>query len=230
MKIQGFQKMTLLDFPNRVACTLFTAGCNMRCPFCHNSLLVTEIDQSFNIDQNEILGFLKKRIGLLDGVCITGGEPLLQPDIEDFIKSIKEIGYKVKLDTNGTSPEKLISLVEKNLVDYVAMDIKNSFEKYAETTGIPNIDLSGIKRSIDFLIHGNVDYEFRTTVVAQFHTVEDIRKIAVSLKGAKRYFLQNFEDSGNLIGENLSCVTKQTLEEMCRIAEKSGIPTSIRGL
>ena len=158
MKISGFQKMTLLDFPGRVACTVFTAGCNLRCPFCHNAALVTHIDESASFSEEEILDYLKKRKGLLDGVCITGGEPLLQAGIEDFIAKIKAIGYAVKLDTNGFYPEKLISLVKGGLVDYVAMDIKNSKEKYAQTTGVEDIDINAVEKSVEFLLQGNIDF------------------------------------------------------------------------
>lgn len=230
MIINGFQKMTLLDFPGKVACTIFTAGCNMRCPFCHNASLVTDIDNSLNMPEEEILSYLSKRQGLLDGVCITGGEPLLQKGIEDFIAKIKALGYAVKVDTNGCFPEKLKRIVEKGLVDYVAMDIKNQFAKYGETVGIEDFDLAPVKESIDFLISSGIDFEFRTTIVKEIHTVEDIAVLSSEIKGAKKYFLQNFVDSGNLIGENLSAHDKSVLEEMKKEAEKN-IPTvSIRGI
>ena len=153
MIINGFQKLTLLDYPGKVACTIFTAGCNLRCPFCHNASLVTHIDSETTFSTEEVLDYLKKRQGSLEGVCITGGEPLLQPDIKEFISEIKNLGYSVKLDTNGTFPEKLKELVNEGLVDYVAMDIKNSKAKYEETAGINNLDLSKIEESVDFLIN-----------------------------------------------------------------------------
>lgn len=230
MKIYGLQKLTLLDYPKKTACTIFTGGCNFRCPFCHNALLVTDIDNSNTYTEEEILDFLAKRKGLLDGVCITGGEPLMQNDIAEFIKKIKELGYKVKLDTNGTFPEKLAELLKNRLVDYVAMDIKNSKEKYAETAGIKNINLSDIEKSINLLKSSDVDYEFRTTVVKEFHTEADIEKIAEWIKGAKSYFLQNFEDSGNLIGENLTPVGKQILDKMKTQAKAFVQNTQIRGI
>lgn len=214
MKINGFQKMTVLDFPTKVACTIFTAGCNLRCPFCHNASLVTHIDNSVSFDENEILAYLKKRTGILDGVCITGGEPLLQPDIENFIAKIKELGYLVKLDTNGCYPDALKNLLDKKLVDYVAMDIKNSKDKYALTVGIDNFDISPIEKSIDILLNCDIDYEFRTTIVKQFHTADDIQDIGVWIKGAKNYFLQNFVDSGDLICGDLSAVEKAELYNM----------------
>lgn len=230
MKIYGLQKLTLLDYPQKTACTIFTGGCNFRCPFCHNALLVTDIDSSNTYSEEKILDFLSKRKGLLDGVCITGGEPLMHSDIIGFITKIKDMGYKVKLDTNGTFPERLKELLDLKLLDYVAMDIKNSKEKYAETTGIHNINISDIEKSIELLKSSDIDYEFRTTVVNEFHTEKDIRDIAEWIKGAKNYFLQNFEDSGNLIGENMTSVSKETLEGMKILAEAFVKNTQIRGV
>ena len=167
MRFYGFQKMTLLDFPGKVACTLFTGGCNMRCPFCHNALLVTELEQGNDTwDEAEVLTFLRRRKGLLDGVCVTGGEPTLQPELAPFLRRVKELGYAVKLDTNGTRPEVLRALVGEGLVDYVAMDVKNSPARYALTAGVPAAELSGVFTSMDFLLSGTVDYEFRTTGTA----------------------------------------------------------------
>lgn len=214
MKINGFQKLTLLDFPGKVACTVFTAGCNFRCPFCHNASLVTHIESENLFDSDEILKYLKKRYGILEGVCITGGEPFLQPDLAEFIAGIKEIGYKVKLDTNGSNPEKLKELVKNGFIDYVAMDIKNCKEKYAKTAGIENLKLQDIEQSVDFLLTGEVNFEFRTTVVKEYHTTEDIRKIGEWIKGAPRYFLQNFVDSGDIIEIGLHPVEKDDLIKM----------------
>ena len=223
MVINGFQKLTLLDFPGKTACTVFTAGCNFRCPFCHNASLVTHIDNRNNINDEEIFSYIEKRRGILEGVCITGGEPLLQNDIEDFIKRIKDLGYAVKLDTNGSRPELLKSLVNKGLVDYVAMDIKNSFEKYSETVGICGFDIRCIEESIDFLLSGVVPFEFRTTVCEELHTAEDIGKIAGRIAGAPKYFIQNFKDSGDIIGKGLTPVSKEKIINMCKTAEKEGI-------
>lgn len=220
MQIHGFQKMTLLDFPGRVACTVFTGGCNLRCPFCHNALLVTKLTDTDIIPTESVFSYLKKRKGILDGVAITGGEPLLQLDIASFIRKIKNMGYAVKLDTNGAYPAKLRDLVEEGIVDYVAMDVKNSKEKYGETVGIPNFNVSKIEESIKFLMSGKVDFEFRTTVVKEFHTVEDIEKLSEWINGAPKYYLQNFTDSGNLIGENLHECGKETLEAMREAASK----------
>lgn len=230
MRIDGLQKMTLLDFPGKVACTVFTGGCNFRCPFCHNALLVTKLPEKPDYSEDEILSFLEKRTGLLDGVAITGGEPLLNPDIADFIRKIRSMGYAVKLDTNGSFPERLKAIVGEGLVDYVAMDIKNCKEKYAETIGLKNLDLSKIEESVEFLKSGAVDYEFRTTVVEQFHTVEDIRAAAEWISGAKRYFLQNFVDSGELICEEVSGVDKETMLKMKSAAADFVPQTEIRGI
>lgn len=228
MVISGFQKMTLLDFPGKVACTIFTGGCNFRCPFCHNALLVTE-DFKAEYSETDILSFLEKRKGLLDGVCITGGEPLLQPDIADFIRKIRSMGYAVKLDTNGSFPVKLKELVNEGLIDYAAMDIKNCMDKYAVTAGSSESILSAINESIDFLLKGYVDYEFRTTVVKEYHTVSDIEAAAQRISGAGRYFLQYFEDSGGLISDGLHPVSKEIMEQMKTAAEKYIPKTAVRG-
>ena len=165
----GFQKMTLLDFPGKVACTLFTGGCNMRCPFCHNALLVKKAAELQEISEETILSYLKKRQGILDGVAITGGEPLLWPDLPLFIEKVRALGFLVKLDTNGTKPAFLKQLVEGGLVDYVAVDIKNSKEKYAETCGILGFSIQPVEDTVSFLLEGHVPYEFRTTVVSEYH-------------------------------------------------------------
>ena len=218
MQINGFQKLTLLDFPGKVACIVFTPGCNFRCPFCHNASLVTHIDGE-SIEEEEILSYLKKRQGLLDGVVVTGGEPTLQGDLADFLGKVKALGYAVKLDTNGTSPEKLKTLVEKGLVDYVAMDIKNTAAKYPVTAGCGSAVLGKVEESIDFLLADTVDYEFRTTVTAELHTPQDIGDIAKRIKGAKRYFLQNFIDSGDIVSPGNSPVTPQVMTEMVKTAQ-----------
>jgi pyruvate formate lyase activating enzyme len=230
MNFSGFQKLTLLDFPGHVACTLFSKGCNFRCPFCHNATLVTEEGNDVQFTEEEILGYLKKRKGVLDGVCFTGGEPLIQNQIADFMRKVKELGFLIKLDTNGSYPEKLKSLVEEGLVDYVAMDIKNSTERYGETVDICNYDTAKVEESIDFLLQNKVDFEFRTTIVAEYHTIQDIESIAKRIKGAPRYFLQNFVDSGNLIGENLHAVSKENLEKMRETALKHLEKVEIRGI
>ena len=229
MNIGGFQKMTLLDFPGKVACTVFTVGCNFRCLFCHNaSLVACKSNELYS--ENDVLSFLEKRRGLLDGVCITGGEPLMQKDIGEFIAKIRQMGYAVKLDTNGSFPDKLKQLVNDGMIDYVAMDVKNCMDKYSETAGAETLDLSKIEESIDFLLEGRVGCEFRTTVVKEFHCTDDVDKLAQRIKGAKRYYLQNFVDSGELICENLHPVDRKTMEQMKETAEKYIENVSLRGI
>lgn len=231
MKIHGFQKMTLLDFPGRIACTVFTAGCNMRCPFCHNAFLVTELDDNAEFDQEEIISYLKRRKGVLDGVAITGGEPLLFDGTKDFIKRIKtETGLAVKLDTNGTFPEKLKNLIDEELVDYVAMDVKNSLERYGETVGISNFNTENIEKSISVLLENRVDYEFRTTVVKEFHNVCDMENIGEMIKGAKRYFLQKFTDSGHLIGSGMTAPSDEFMKTLQNTAAKYIEKVELRGV
>ncbi len=229
MLIKGFQKLTVLDFPGRTACTVFTGGCNFRCPFCHNALLVTEMDNDFYTEE-EIFEHLEKRKNVLDGVAVTGGEPLLQKDIERFLYEIKEKGFAVKLDTNGSFPEKLEGILQLGLADYVAMDIKNCPEKYGVTVGVENFDITPIGKSIELLKNSGVDYEFRTTITADFHTLEDVEKIAQWIKGAPRYFLQNFEDSGNLIDGNCRGVSRDEMRQMLKIAQKYIPETELRGM
>ena len=230
MKFYGMQKMTLLDYPGYVACTLFTGGCNFRCPFCHNALLVLDLDENYTIPEEEVLAFLKKRQGLLDGVCVTGGEPLINKDIGDFLSKVKELGFKIKLDTNGTNPALLKELVSQNLVDYVAVDIKNSPEKYAETVGLKSFDMSTINETVNFLMNGSVDYEFRTTVTKQFHTEKSMEEAARFIRGAKRYFLQNFVDSGNLIGSGITGQSKEEMEKLLAVVKKYVPDSHLRGI
>ena len=193
MKIHGLMKMTLLDFPGLVACTVFFGGCDMRCPFCHNWELV-DINAPAVMDDEELLKFLSKRQGLLDGVVFTGGEPLLRKDIDIIMRKIKDMGFKLKLDTNGNHPDELIRVVGEGLVDYVAMDVKNSLERYGETIGIPGFDTTNILKSIEFLLKENVPYEFRTTVVKTYHDEDSFRGIAKLIEGASEYYLQGFVD------------------------------------
>lgn len=229
MLIKGFQKLTLLDYPGKTACTVFTGGCNYRCPFCHNAGLVTKLDTEI-ISEGEVLSHLKKRQGILDGVAISGGEPLLQGDIEEFLQKIKELGYSIKLDTNGSFPDKLKSIIDKGLCDYVAMDIKNSKERYNETIGIDNFDISLMEKSVEILRGSDVDFEFRTTVTKNFHTMEDIEKIGEWIKGTEKYYLQNFVDSGNLIDSNVEGVSKEEMQLMLEKIKKYVPTAEIRGL
>ena len=208
MYISGLQKLTLLDFPGRLAATVFLGGCNFRCPFCHNASLVLEPASLEKISEDEFFEFLNSRKGKLTGVCITGGEPTLYPTLKDFIRKIKDMSFAVKLDTNGTDPDLLLSLIEEGLLDYVAMDIKNSPERYSESAGC-EVDMEKIKRSVDILLSGKVEYEFRTTVVRELNSIEDFKAISAWIKGAKRYFLQTFKDSGSLIGSGFSAYSEE---------------------
>ena len=218
MIINGFQKLTLLDFPSRTAAIIFTAGCDLRCPFCHNAPLVNRIRFDERIDEKEVLDYLKKRAGLLDGVVISGGEPLLQKDIEDFIRELRALGYKIKLDTNGSSPDKLAHLLSEGLIDYVAMDIKNAPALYPKTTGIDALDIAPFERSKNIILSSGVDYEFRTTVTKELHTAESIASAAEWIKGAKRYFIQNFKDSGDTVGTGSTPLSHEELKVLTSAA------------
>ena len=218
MIINGFQKLTLLDFPGRTAAIIFTAGCDLRCPFCHNAPLVNRIKFDERIDEEEVLDYLKKRAGLLDGVVISGGEPLLQKDIEPFLRKIRGLGYAIKLDTNGSSPDKLAHLLSEGLIDYVAMDIKNAPDLYPDTTGIPALDIAPFEKSKNIILSSGVDYEFRTTVTRELHTVASITAAAEWITGTKRYFIQNFKDSGDTVGTGSSPLSHEELEALTKAA------------
>lgn len=228
MCIVGLQKLTLLDYPGRVACTVFLQGCNFKCPFCYNSSLIDSPDNNF-LSTNDFFDFLDKRKKVLDGVAITGGEPLLNPSIKDFIKKIKEKGFLVKLDTNGSNPSLLKELIEENLVDYVAMDIKNTFEKYPLTTGV-NVEIENIKNSIFLLINSSIDYEFRTTVVKEFHNVEDFKLIGNQIKGAKNYYLQSYQEKDSVLSKNLHPLSKDELQACLKVVKEFVNNASIRGI
>jgi len=214
MKICGVQKLAMVDYPGKLAATVFTGGCNLRCPFCHNALLVTRLSE--NPEEHsvgEVLDLLKKRRGLLDGVVLSGGEPLLQPDVAEFAAAVRELGFAFKLDTNGTFPDRLQKLLEAGLLDYVAMDVKNCALRYAETVGVPDFDLAPVRESIALLRGGAVPYEFRTTVVREFHTKDDLLAIGEWLRGAPQFYLQTFVDSGNLIGGGLSAYSSEEMRD-----------------
>ena len=230
IRFYGLQKLTLLDYPGNMAATVFTGGCNFRCPFCHNRSLVFLNENDSEIANEDIFDFLKSRNKILDGICITGGEPLLHKGITAFIKRVRDLGLKVKLDINGSNFEALRRLIDEKLVDYVAMDIKNSPEKYAMTIGLENYDLSEIEKSKNYLLENHVDYEFRTTIVREFHEPEDLRKIGEWIRGAKHYYLQNFEDHGTCIQAGLGEVDLHTLETMKRIAGEYVEHIEIRGI
>ena len=199
MNICGLQKLAMVDYPGKLACTVFTGGCNLRCPFCHNALLVTRLDETPRLENSEVMAFLESRKKLLDGVVLSGGEPLLQPDAADFLQAVRAMGFSVKLDTNGCYPAALARILEAGLVDYVAMDIKNTPEKYPLTVGVPSFDIAPILESIHLLQTCGVEYEFRTTLVRELHTPEDVLAIGAWLQRTPRYALQKFVDSGELI-------------------------------
>ena len=230
INILGLQKLTLLDYPGNMACTVFLGGCNFRCPFCHNKALVVNPDFDAKMELDEFFSFLNKRIGVLDGVCITGGEPLLYDDIFDFAAKIKSMGYKVKLDTNGSFPDKLRTLIESGNIDYVAMDIKNSPARYRETVGIESFDIRPIYESVNLLLSDVIPYEFRTTLVNELHTEQDIVEIGKWISGAKQYFLQGFVDSGQIIGSGLSPLSKQKTEAFKEILKPYVPSVAIRGI
>lgn len=211
MHISGLQKLAMVDFPGKLAATVFTGGCNLRCPFCHNALLVNRLAENPETHSvEEVLDFLKKRRGLLDGVVLSGGEPLMQNGAAEFLEQVRSLGFAVKLDTNGCYPEALEEILKRKLVDYVAMDIKNSREKYGVTVGIPDFDVTPIEQSVALLKNSGVDFEFRTTVVKEFHTAQDIVSIGQWLAGSPRYYLQQFVDSGDLVGTG--CTAAEPLE------------------
>ena len=230
VKIYGLQKLTLLDFPGKMAATIFTGGCNFRCPFCHNRSLVFLNENEGEIDQDVILEYLDQRKKMLDGVCITGGEPLLHEGLEDFIREIKAKGLLVKLDTNGSSFEKLKHFVEEGLIDYVAMDVKNIKEEYVKTIGLNQYDIDDVEKCVAYLKENHVDYEFRTTLVKEFHEDVDFVKMGEWLKGAKHYYLQNFEDKGSCIKEGLHSLSNEKIKKIKEIVKPYVEEVAIRGI
>ena len=227
MLIQGLQKLTLLDFPGRVACTVFLGGCDFRCPFCHNSSLIPGGEAV--MDDEELLKFLKKRQGLLDGVAFTGGEPLLRRDLAPLLREIRALGFAVKMDTNGNHPDVLKELVGEGLIDYVAMDIKNSPEKYAATIGLESFDTSAVAESLAFLKTDVVDYELRTTAVAEYHTDEDFRAMAKWIEGAKRYFIQCYTQRDSVLFGGLTAPSAEDLHRWCEIVRPFVGEAAVRG-
>lgn len=238
MKIHGLQKMTLLDYPGLVACTVFLGGCDFRCPFCHNYELVDGSAEPV-MDEDEFFSFLSKREGILDGVCITGGEPCLRADLANFARQIKEMGFTVKLDTNGAHPDRVKELIDLGLVDYVAMDIKNSPEKYAMTAGLgedidgcnnPMFDFNKIRQTVALLMEDRVDYEFRTTVVEQYHKKEDFVAIGQLIKGAKKYFLQQFVARNTVPDCTLKAPNRETIEKYIEVVRRYVPNAEMRGI
>ena len=229
MKIHGLQKMTLLDFPGLVACTVFLGGCDLRCPFCHNAEIL-DMNAPAVMDDKEFLEFLETRRGKLDGVAVTGGEPTLRPDLPELLSEIKRLGFKVKLDTTGNHPDMLKRIVGEGLVDYVAMDVKNSKERYAETVGLTGFDISRVDESISFLLRGNVEYEFRTTVIKQFHDRDSFIGIAEWIKGAEKYYLQGFVDRDTVPFAGLEARTEEEMKEYAEIVKPYVKSVELRGM
>lgn len=228
MEIYGYQKTTLLDYPGHVAATIFTGGCNFRCPFCHNSDLI--LNPTTLIPEEEIFAFLKKRKNILSGICITGGEPTLQPDLCDFIVKVRSLGYKIKLDTNGYLPEIIQDLLNKKLLDYIAMDIKAGYSNYSKVCGIQNFNMDTIKKSISIIENSGIDYEFRTTVVKELHSEQDFQEIIEMISPQSPYYIQSFKDSGNILTPGLSSCNIDTLNHYLSIV-KTKIPNSfLRGV
>ena len=230
MRILGLQKLSLVDFPGKVAATVFTGGCDLRCPFCPNAPLVLPGRGTSALDAGGVLDFLASRRGLLDGMVLSGGEPLLQPDAADFLAEVKAMGFAVKLDTNGCHPDALADILDRRLADYVAMDIKNSLEKYPWTVGVPGFDTAPVERSARLLMEGPADYEFRTTLVRPFHEVGDMETIGRWLRGARRYYLQAFVDSGDLVGGGCAPFTPEEMEGFLQAARPFFQSVALRGL
>ncbi len=229
MNIQFIQKLTLLDYPGKVACTVFLHGCNLRCPFCHNAGLVTRPPEP-SVSLETLVAFLKKREGILDGVAITGGEPLLDDSVYELLRAVKKLGYPIKLDTNGFFPDRLRYVINEGLCDYVAMDIKNSEERYAETSGLKHVDMDAVKRSIAILAEGKVDYEFRTTVVKDFHTKESLLGAASLIPKNARYYMQAYKDSGDTIGAPCAEYSQNELKALCQAVSEVVPLVEIRGI
>ena len=229
MKIQGLQKMTLLDYPGKVACTVFLGGCDFRCPFCHNFELVEGLMPTL-MEDDEFFAFLGTRHGLLDGVAITGGEPCLRRDLPEFVAKIREAGFSVKLDTNGNHPAMLACLLDEGLLDYVAMDVKNSPGKYARTIGLPHIDLAPIEESVRLLMRGGVPYEFRTTVIREFHEARDFEEIGAWIEGAEQYFLQPYAQRDTVPDRSLSAPEPASLREFRDVSARFVKNAAVRGI
>ncbi len=229
MIVCGFEKFSMVDFDGRIACTVFTGGCNFRCPFCHNGALVVGNVKAQEIDVKEVFDYLKKRKGLVDAVCVTGGEPTMHKDLPGFLREVRSLGYATKLDTNGTNPQMLADVIAEGLVDYVAMDIKNSMAKYPQTIGIEGASLDDICKSVDILLNSGIDYEFRTTVIDEFHTAEDMKEIAEWISGAKRYFLQKYKDNEGCLSHGYSEVSRQKADEFVKILEDKVGKVGLRG-
>jgi len=229
MKINGYEKFSMVDFEGKIACTVFTGGCNLRCPFCHNGSLVIGDVKANQIDDGEVMEYLEKRRGLVDAVSVTGGEATLQPDLADFLRRVRALGYITKLDTNGLRPDVLKSLLDEGLVDYVAMDIKNSRESYGRTVGIEGYDVGKVQKSVEYLLGGAVPYEFCTTVVLEYHRRSDFESIGRWIAGAERYYLQRFICSEGVMREGLHRYNDSIMEQALEIVKRDVPAARLRG-
>lgn len=227
MKIAGFQKLTLLDFPGKVACILFTQGCNFRCPYCQNSGLIGHENEEL-ISEEEIFSYLNKRKGVIDGVVVSGGEPTVQPDLEAFMRKIKDMGFLVKLDTNGSNPELIEKLIKDGVVDYIAMDIKNVLPLYISVASV-KASIEKLKRSIEIIKSSSIDHEFRTTIIKNIHDIDKMKEICSYVGGDKMY-LQNFEQSENVLGKNLESFSKEELIEISKVMKGNYPNVKVRGI
>lgn len=230
MVIHGLQKLTLLDYPGHTACTVFTAHCPWRCPFCHNASLVLDPQSQPTVSETDFFSFLVRRKGLLDGVAVTGGEPTLQRDLPEFLRKVKALGFAVKLDTNGTNPAMLRAILDEGLADYVAMDIKAGRDNYSAVTGTLRPDMMAVEESARLLMNGGVDFEFRTTVVRGLHSSEDFADIAAWLSGSEKYFLQAFKDSGDILSGGCSAFRREDMEAFRQLLLPAIPNTAIRGM
>ena len=230
MNIYGYQKTTLLDYPGHVAATIFTGGCNFRCPFCHNAELITPSFSSDLIPEEEIFTFLQKRKNILSGICITGGEPTLQTDLADFLKKVRSLGYKIKLDTNGYRPKVIADLLTQNLLDYIAMDLKTGYSNYSKVCGIDNFYMESIRESISVIENSGIDYEFRTTVVKELHSAQDFLEISEMISPKSSYYIQSFKDNENILTPGLSACDTDTLNHYLSLVKKCIPNSSLRGI
>ena len=229
MEIFGMEKLSLVDYDGYVSATVFTGSCNFKCGFCHNSPLVLDYNNLQALPEDEVLSYLKKRKGILEGLCITGGEPTLSRDLPEFCAKVKEIGYKVKLDTNGTNLSMMKTLIENGLIDYGAMDIKNDFDNYSDIIGIKNYNTEKVKSSVDYLLSNTFPYEFRTTLIKEYHSADNVEKIGQQIKGARAYIMQKFKSGENCISTGLSPIDEKTAIEFRGIVKKYVQNVKLRG-
>lgn len=229
MELFGLEKLSLVDYDGKVAATVFTGACNFKCGFCHNGPLVVDVNNLQSMSEEDILSYLNTRKGILDGVCITGGEPTLHKDLPLFIEKIKNIGLSVKVDTNGTNPEMIKTLYENGLADYFAMDIKNDKDNYAKTIGFKEYNTAKIEKSVEYFLSGNTDYEFRTTLINEYHMAENMKNIALWIKGAKKYFLQKYKEVETCLTHDLSGVPDNTAKEFIEVIKPYIPSVKLRG-